>query len=361
MLSLNPQWELPMRIFTGLALALALVAGTSLAQAEEKPSFSIAWTIYAGSMPLGYAQESGILAKWGDRYGIDLKAVQMNDYIEAQNQYTAGQFDGVIAITLDALTIPAAGGVDSSAALLLSASNGSDALVMKGTGKTVADLKDTRVNLVELSGSHYLLARALAEHDMSERDLTVVNTSDADIIAAFQSADSQAVVTWKPQLSEILAQNADTTMLFDSSDIPNEITDILVVRTELLEQTPGLGKALAGAWYEVIAMLSPEHPEHEKAVSYMAEALATDAQGFAEQTATINFFTPSQAVALIEDPQFADTMGNITEFAWDNGLLGEGASGPNYVGVQFGEERVMGNADNIKLRFPTTYSAELAQ
>jgi NitT/TauT family transport system substrate-binding protein len=93
----------------------------------------------------------------------------------------------------------------------------------------------------------------------------------------------------------------------------------------------------------------------------MAEALATDARGFAAQTATINFFTPSQAVALIEDPQFADTMGNITEFAWGNGLLGEGASGPDYVGVQFGEERVMGNADNIKLRFPTTYSAELAQ
>ncbi|MBQ0742214.1 MAG: putative urea ABC transporter substrate-binding protein [Pseudomonas sp.] len=350
-----------MRIFTRLTLAFALVVGCSAVHAEDKPIYRVAWTIYAGSMPLGYAQETGILSKWGERYGIDIEAVQMNDYIEAQNQYTAGQFDGVIAITLDALTIPAAGGVDSSAAVLLSASNGSDGLVLKGADKTVADLKGMSVNLVELSGSHYLLARALAENGMSERDLTVVNTSDADIIAAFQSPDSRAVVTWKPQLSEILANSADTTLLYDSSDIPNEITDILVVRTETLEETPELGYALAGAWYEVIAMLSPEHPDHDAAVAYMAEALATDAQGFAEQTATINFFTPSQAVALIKDPQFAETTQNITQFAWDNGLLGEGASGPDYVGIQFGEERVLGNDGNIKLRFPTTYSAEFAK
>jgi len=92
------------------------------APATDTPTFRIAWTIYAGNMPLGYAEETGLLDKWGDRYGIDVSAVQLNDYVEAQIQYTAGEFDGVIAITLDALTIPAAGGVDSTAAIMLIAS-----------------------------------------------------------------------------------------------------------------------------------------------------------------------------------------------------------------------------------------------
>lgn len=350
-----------MHTITRLAMAFTLVLGVSAAQAADKPKFRIAWTIYAGSMPLGYAEETGILDKWGDRYGIDVEAVQMNDYIEAQNQYAAGQFDGVIAITLDALTIPAAGGVDTSAAILLSASNGSDGLVIKGKGKKVKDLKGARVNLVELSGSHYLLARALDENGMSESDLTVVNTSDADIIAAFQTRDSEAVVTWKPQLSEILNQNSNSTLLFDSSDIPNEITDILAVRTDILEETPELGYALAGAWYEVIAMLDPAHPNHKAAVAHMADALATDEEGFAEQSGTIKFFTPSEAVALIEDPDFAQTTANITEFAWQKGLLGESASGADYVGIQFGDEQVLGNTNNIKLRFPTNYSEKFAQ
>lgn len=350
-----------MHTIARITLALTLVLGVSVAQAADKPKFRIAWTIYAGSMPLGYAEETGILDKWGDRYGIDVEAVQMNDYIEAQNQYAAGQFDGVIAITLDALTIPAAGGVDTSAAVLLSASNGSDGLVMKGKGKKVEDLKGSRVNLVELSGSHYLLARALDEYGMSERDVTVVNTSDADIIAAYQAADTEAVVTWKPQLSEILNQSSNSTLLFDSSDIPNEITDILAVRAEILQETPELGYALAGAWYEVIAMFDPDHPNHKAAMAHMADALATDTEGFAEQSGTINFFTPTEAVALIEDPNFAQTTTNITEFAWQKGLLGEGALSASHVGIQLGDEKVLGNSNNIKLRFPTTYSEKFAQ
>ncbi len=58
---------------------------------------------------------------------------------------------------------------------------------MKGKGKTLADLKGQQVNLVQFSVSHYLLARALQSVGLSERDLTTVNTSDADMVAAFQT------------------------------------------------------------------------------------------------------------------------------------------------------------------------------
>ena len=47
------------------------------------------------------------------------------------------------------------------------------------------DLKGRAVTLVELSVSHYLLARALDMNGMIERDVKVVNTSDADIAATF--------------------------------------------------------------------------------------------------------------------------------------------------------------------------------
>lgn len=350
-----------MNPFRSLAVAFTLAAAVTGAQAGEKPAFRVAWTIYAGSMPLGYAEDKGILDKWGDRYGIEVEAVQLNDYIEAQNQYTAGEFDGVIAITLDALTIPAASGVDSTAAIMLNASNGSDGMVMKGQGKTIKDLKGARVNLVEFSGSHYLLARALAENGLSERDLTVVNTSDADIIAAFQSGDSDAVVTWKPQLSEVLAQNPDSTLLFDSADIPNEITDALMVHTETLEAHPELGYALAGAWYEVMSMLEPGHPERNEVIATMADAVGTDPAGFLSQMETLHFFTAEEAIALVASPAFAETQKNITQFAWDKGLLGQAAKGPDYVGVAFEGGQVLGDESNVKLRFPATFMEQPAQ
>ncbi len=344
-----------------LAMVLSLALMIPVASASDTPSFRIAWTIYAGSMPLGYAEQTGILDKWGEKYGIDVTAVQMNDYIEAQNQFTAGEFDGVIAMTLDALTIPASSGVDTSVALLLNASHGSDGLVIKGTGKSIQDLAGQDINLVQFSGSHYLLARALDQAGMTEREVTAVNTSDADIIAAFQSPDSTAVVTWKPQLSTLLNQNRDTTLLFDSSDIPNEITDALLVHTETLRQHPELGHALAGAWYEVLSMLEPGHPERDRVIAHMAEAVGTDSQGLLKQMETIRFFNPRQAAELVSSNEFADILHRITTFAWDKGLLGPSASSPDFVGIQFPGGHIQGNPGNLQLRFPTDYMLEAAQ
>ena len=193
-------------ILTRCAGALVAAALCSLSlTASAKDDYRIAWSIYVGWMPWGYAQESGIVDKWAEKYGITIEVVQFNDYIESINQYTAGAFDGCTMTNMDALTIPAAGGVDSTALIVGDFSNGNDGIVLKGAGKTLADIRGQRVNLVELSVSHYLLARALASVDMTERDLTVVNTSDADIVAAFSTEDVTSVVTWNPLLAEINA------------------------------------------------------------------------------------------------------------------------------------------------------------
>ena len=58
---------------------------------------------------------------------------------------------------------------------------------MKGKGKTLKDLKGMKVYLPELSVSHYLLVRGL-ENRARRKDVTVVNTSDADIVSAFGTA-----------------------------------------------------------------------------------------------------------------------------------------------------------------------------
>ena len=144
---------------TLLAVSLLLVAPASFA----KDSFSVCWSIYVGWMPWHYADNEGI-KKWADKYDITIDVVQINDYIESINQYTAGQFDGCTMTNMDALTIPAAGGVDSTALIVGDFSNGNDGVVLKGAD-SLKDIKGQSVNLVELSVSHYLLARGLNQLD----------------------------------------------------------------------------------------------------------------------------------------------------------------------------------------------------
>src|SRR5215204_4211677 len=149
-----------MRRMRLLVSALALALFTAAGAAEAKDSFKVAWSIYVGWMPWGWAADNGIVKRWADKYGIAIEVVQVNDYVESINQYTAGGFDGCVMTNMDALTIPAVGGTDSTALIIGDFSNGNDGIVSK-VAKSVADLKGQKVNLVELSVSHYLLARVL--------------------------------------------------------------------------------------------------------------------------------------------------------------------------------------------------------
>jgi NitT/TauT family transport system substrate-binding protein len=206
--------------------AALLISTASAAVAQEKTEFRVAWSIYVGWMPWGYLEDSGIMDKWADKYGIDVEIVQINDYVESINQYTAGAFDGVSATNMDTLSIPSGGGVDTTALIVGDFSNGNDAVIVKGDGD-LASLAGKPVNLVELSVSHYLLARALDSVSMKEADLaSVINTSDADMIAAFATQDVEAVVTWNPLVSTIL-EDPKAKKIFDSSDIPGEIIDLM--------------------------------------------------------------------------------------------------------------------------------------
>jgi NitT/TauT family transport system substrate-binding protein len=341
---------------TGL---LALVAtGLMVAQpasAAEKTSFTVAWSIYVGWMPWDYADSSGILKKWADKYGIKIKLTQINDYVESINQYTAGKFDACVMTNMDMLTIPAAGGVDSTALIIGDYSNGNDGVVLKGAGKKLPDIKGQSINLVELSVSHYLLARGLQSVGLKERDIKVVNTSDADIVAAFKAASVTATVTWKPQLSEVTA-TPNTSLVFDSSKIPAEILDLMVVNTKVLKDNPKLGKALVGAWYETLTVMAGKDAKAKAALESMAKASGTDLAGFNAQLATTFLYaTPAVATAFANTPDLMTKMDLVRKFSFDHGLLGSGAKTVDAVGIEFPGGKTLGSAANIKMRFDASF------
>lgn len=337
-----------MKRTTTLLLLAALSAPTHAAD-----KFSLCWSIYVGWMPWAYGAEHGIVDKWADKYGIEIDVVQINDYIESINQYTAGQFDACTMTNMDALTIPAAGGVDSTALIVGDFSNGNDGVVLKGEDSLDA-IRGQRVNLVELSVSHYLLARALDSVGMSEADVTVVNTSDADMVGVYGSDDVSSVVTWNPLLSEISSM-PDSHVVFDSEGIPGEIIDLLVVNTDTLNENPELGMALTGAWYEIMSIMSGDDEAAVDARRFMAEASGTDLAGYESQLAsTMMFHTPEEAVEFTASDALPKTMRYVAEFSFEHGLLGEGAPDAGFIGIQMPAGN-FGYEANTTLRFDPSY------
>ncbi|MBW9271026.1 MAG: putative urea ABC transporter substrate-binding protein [Candidatus Thiodiazotropha sp. (ex. Lucinisca nassula)] len=343
-----------MKRIAALILALSLSSG-----AQAADSFKICWSIYVGWMPWAYGADQGIVNKWADKYGIDIEVVQINDYIESINQYTAGEFDACTMTNMDALTIPAAGGVDSTALVVGDFSNGNDGVVLKGKEK-LADIKGQKVNLVELSVSHYLLARGLESVGLSEKDLTVVNTSDADMVAIYGTDDVTAVATWNPLLSEITSM-PNSTKVFDSSMIPGEIIDLLVINTETLKANPKLGKALVGAWYEIMSVMSGSDKAGIDAKTHMATASGTDLAGYEAQLASTEmFYTPAAALELTNSEKLLATMEHVANFSFKHGLLGDGAPDAGFIGIEM-PAGTFGDKGNIKFRFDPSYMTMAAE
>lgn len=341
-------------LFSCMAASIAWVTAAS---AEVKKDFKIAWSIYVGYMPWDYMQESGILAKAAAKHGIKITTEQVGDYIESLTQYTSGKYDGVAGTTMDALSIPAAGGVDTTLLMATDYSNGNDGIVLKGKSK-LEDIKGQKVNIVELSVSHYMLVKALDGVGLSESDVTIVNTSDADMISAFKTPDVTAAVAWNPAFSAIKSEPGATSV-FDSSQMPGELVDVMMVNTETLKDNPEFGKALVEAWFETLAVMMSDTEAGKAARTSMAKASGTDLAGFESQMKTTKFMlTPAEANAFVSDPKLKASFDAIRKFLFAKGLYPKGAKSEDDIGIEFADGSVIGSKDNVKLRFSTQYLSQ---
>ncbi|MCS0502641.1 putative urea ABC transporter substrate-binding protein [Ancylobacter mangrovi] len=353
------------RIFQAAALAVGLAAATfagSLpADAAPKKSFKLAYTVYIGFMPFAYLKQSGIMKKWADKYGIDVELIQTNDYVGGVNQFIAGDMDAVGVASMDGLTMPAAGGVDTSVFLITDYSNGNDILMSK-TAKSVKDLVGQDVYLLQYSVSHYLLNRALQMNGIEDTSSAkAVNISDADISAAYVSQDTvKNAVSWKP-LTEDMEKVPGTTVLFDSSKIPGEIMDVFIAHTATLKDNPEFAKAVIGAWYEALGILKAGGPKADEMRAIMTSAMGTDASGLQSQIDTTHFFyTSTEAYDFLTSPDNEKIWDNIRTFCFDQGLFGQGATSVDSIGIEVADGNVLGDKGNIKMRINASFTKEAA-
>src|SRR5580692_6317039 len=336
---------------------------TSLAcstPAAEKPSFTVGWSVYVGWNPYYYMAKSGILKKWADKYNVTIR-VQRFDYAPSLDAFVAKNIDACAMTNMEALDMPAAAGIDTTSIITGDYSNGNDALLVR-RDLTIPQLPGRKVLLVEKTVSQYLFERALTLNGQESqiKRVKLVNTSDSDIATAFISDSSQdAVVTWKPMVSQI-AKTKGVKAIFNSSQIPGEIVDLMVVRTDILNRPDGSGerfaKALAGAWFETTKLMSGKGPDTDKVLKDVAAGSEDTLDSYKEQLSTTNlFYAPQAAAAFTTAPDFKQKMNLVRQFCFTHGLLGANTKSPDEVAIKYPDGAVQGNKDRVRLRFDVNY------
>ncbi len=349
------------RFISSLFLLLSFFAIPVFAQ---KPTFTVGWSVYVGWDPYQYMAKSGLLKKWADKYGVAIK-VQRFDYAPSLDAFTSRSIDACTMTNMEALDMPAASGVDTTAVIIGDYSNGNDALLARG-GNSLASLPGKNVMLVQKTVSEYLLERAYVLNGMEAqaKKLKLVNTSDRDIVGAFMNDPSEtAVVTWKPLVSQI-AKMKDVKTLFDSSKIPGEILDLLVVRTDVLKKADGSGqkfaKAVTGAWYEMLSQMSGSGAD--KVLQAVAAVSEDTLASYKEQLGTTHMmYQPSEALQLGTSSELKDKMKLVRQFCFTHKLLGEGTKSPDDVAIQYPDGSVQGNAARIRMRFDVSFMQAAAK
>ena len=341
-------------------LLTGLLAGAHTARAET-PTFTVGWSVYAGWNPYFYMMKAGLLKKWGDKYGVTIK-LQRFDYPASLDSFVAKNIDACTMTNMEALDMPAASGVDTTALIVGDYSNGNDQVLVRGN-LNFATLPSTRIMLVQKTVSEYLLERGMVLNGQAAhlKSLQLVNTSDSDIAQAFlNNKANQAVVTWKPLVTQVLEEDHSVHAIFDSSKIPGEIMDLLVIRTELLDRKDGSGvrfaRAITGAWYEAMGRFAASGPVHEQALQVSAQASGDSLASYRSQLETTALFTsPQAAYGFTTGTDIKQKMDLVRHFCFEHGLLGQGATSVDQVGIQFPDGTVEGQKNHIRLRFNPFY------
>jgi len=331
-----------------------------LSAAGNPPTFTLGWSVYVGWDPYQYMAKSGLLKKWADKYGVAIK-VQRFDYAPSLDAFVAKNIEACAMTNMEALDMPAAAGVDTTAIIVGDYSNGNDAVLVRHN-LTLAQIPGKRVLLVEKTVSQYLFERAMTINNLSSdiKRVKFVNTSDSDIAGAFLSDPSQEVaVSWKPLVSQML-RGKGITKIFDSSKIPGEILDLMVVRTDVLNRPGGSGqrfaKAVAGAWYELTDQMSKPGPSGDKVLSAIAEVSEDTLGSYKEQLSTTHlFYGAPAALDMTKSAQLKTTMELVRQFCFMHGLLGDKTSSPDDVAIRFPDGTIQGNKDRVRLRFEASY------
>ena len=207
---------------------------------EPETALRIGTNVWIGSEPLYLARELGHL---------DPAVVQLVEYPSASEvlrAYRNQAIDGMV-ISLDELFGLAVDGLQPKIILVVDVSHGADVVVGRPGMKSMKDLKGKSVAVESGALGAFVLSRALTLNGMQASDVNVVHLESNEQPKAFEAGTVDGAVTFDPYRTQFLQAGATT--LFDSTQIPGEIVDLVAVRASVVNKQPRAVQALLTGWF----------------------------------------------------------------------------------------------------------------
>jgi len=126
-------------------------------------------------------------------------------------------------------------------------SKGGDAIVARPEIKTVQDLKGKVIGTRLGDFGELLVREMLKQNNIALEDVKIVNLKTEELAAKLSDGTIDAGQAWEPYTTQ--GVNAGHHIIFDSSQTPGLIPDVLVMRQSVVEKRLEELKALLKAWF----------------------------------------------------------------------------------------------------------------
>jgi NitT/TauT family transport system substrate-binding protein len=255
-----------MKSFIKLVL-LVVAAFLTSCQPPAQP-LRIVSSPWPGYEPLYLARDLGYLKQDSVRI-TELPSSNLN--MEA---FSNGSTD-LSTLTLDETLTLLAKGHKLRILLVMDISNGADAVVAKPTIKSLAELKGKRVAMENIPLGAYILSRILDKSGLKATDIDVVPMPEDKHEKAYLQDKIDAAITMEPFKTRIIKAGAN--VLLDSSQIPDEIFDLIVVREDVYRARRADLCQLTQQWFRTLDYVQANPKE---AYTRMGKRMGTTEEDF---------------------------------------------------------------------------------
>ncbi|MCK4710412.1 MAG: ABC transporter substrate-binding protein, partial [Gammaproteobacteria bacterium] len=156
----------------------------------------------------------------------------------------------VATITLDETITLLHDGTKVRILLVLDVSHGGDAVLASPDIKQLSDIKGKRISIVNIPLGLYMLNRLLDKAGVDRKDVTVFPMPETKQEKFYRDGKADVVITFEPVKTKL--RQAGAHVIFDSSMIPNEIFDLMVVHEDVYISRKEELCSVVGEWFKTL-------------------------------------------------------------------------------------------------------------
>jgi len=263
----------------------------TLSACAERPQqpMRVGAVLWPGYEPLYLAGKLGY---------FDKQPIKIIDYLSNTDAMLAFRNNNLQAgaFTLDETLQIIADGIDVDIVLIMDISNGGDVILANPDIKDIAELKNRPVAVESTAVGAYVLKRALELRNMDFNYIQIVSVNAMEQASAFDQGKVVAAVSFDPYRTQLMRTGKK--QIFDSTMIPNEIFDVLIVRRDYAAQHAQVVHQLVDAWFRA---LDYQHEHPQKSAEYSLGRFDTTTADYLAGLKLLKFASLADNRMLLDD------------------------------------------------------------